>query len=164
MGENSIIYTGGAVGASDSKGRFVLPLEMRKALRVSSNGENKIYLSIDPDCRFVIGYGRSHMAWLEQQICEKERNALEKGLEYDGFAERELLFSGVEEVNFDDGGRFSLPADVKKLLNLGDALVVAGIGRQINFWDPAAFLASDGRNRLLRARVEEFMAEKGKGK
>lgn len=151
------------MSVADSKGRFVLPLDMRKALKQSS-GETKLCLTIDKSLKYAICYGLSHKQWLEDQIVEKERNALEKGIDYDGDADREAHFADLEDLNFDDGGRFFVPADIRRLLGIEDAIVFSGISRHIQIWEPRAFLASEGRSPRLRIKVEEFLASREGGK
>lgn len=158
----SIIYSGNAISVADSKGRFALPLEMRKLVRQSS-GANSLYLSVDFDMRFAIGYGLSHRDYLDAKIEEKERIALGRGDDFDIDHERELLFADLKEVNFDDGGRFFLPDDIRAMLSIEDALVFIGVGRHMQIWEPRAVLESKGRTPRLRFAVETFLAERAAG-
>ena len=157
-----IIYSGSAISVADSKGRFVLPLEMRKLLKHSS-GDNKLCLSIHSALPCATGFGLSHKAWLESDVLEMERTARERGLPFDGDAEREARFADLEDLNFDDGGRFFLPADIKALIGIDDVIVFSGVSRYIQMWEPAKLLASEGRSPRLRAKVEAFLAERAAG-
>jgi MraZ protein len=154
-----VLYSGGAVSVADSKGRFVLPLDMRKALRQSSFDDTRLCLSIHKSLDCAIGFGLSHKHWMEEDIAMRERNALDKGLDFDADAERAAAFADIEELNFDDGGRFFLPADIKRMMGIEDAVVLVGVGKYIRLWSPARLLASDSCTPRLRAKVEEFLAD-----
>lgn len=157
-----IIYSGSAISVADSKGRFVLPLDMRKLLKHSSN-DNKLCLSVHTSLPCAIGFGLSHKQWLEDEVLEMERAARERGLSFDGDAEREARFADLEDLNFDDGGRFFLPADVKALIGIDDVIVFSGVSRYIQMWEPTKLMASEGRSPRLRAKVEAFLAERAAG-
>jgi MraZ protein len=157
-----IIYSGSAISVADSKGRFVLPLEMRKLLKASS-GETKLCLSIHATLKCAVGFGLSHKQWLEEEVVEMERTAREQGRDFDGDAERERRFADVEDLNFDDGGRFFLPADIKRLIGIDDVVVFSGVSRYIQMWEPETLLASEGRSPRLRAKVEAFLEERKTG-
>lgn len=156
-----IIYSGNGICAADAKGRFALPLDMRKAVKASS-GETKLCLTIHGDLPCAIGFGLSHKQWLEEQVGEMERSAREKGAAFDAEAEREARFADLEDLNFDDGGRFFMPQDIKDMLGISDVVVFVGAGRHIQMWDPTALLASEGRSPRVRHAVERFMADRAK--
>ncbi|MBB6123591.1 division/cell wall cluster transcriptional repressor MraZ [Sphingobium subterraneum] len=154
-----IIYSGSAISVADSKGRFVLPLDMRKLLKHSS-GDTRLCLSIHSSLKCAVGFGLSHKQWLEDEVVEMERAARDNGVAFDGDAERERRFADVEDLNFDDGGRFFLPADIKRLIGIEDVIVFSGVSRYIQMWEPKTLLASDGRSPRLRAKVEAFLEER----
>ncbi|MCB2014389.1 MAG: division/cell wall cluster transcriptional repressor MraZ [Sphingobium sp.] len=158
-----IIFSGNGVCVADSKGRFALPLEMRKTL-VTSSADNKLCLTIHPQLPCAVGFGLSHKQWLEDQVVEMERAALEKGVAFNAEAERETRFADLEDLNFDSGGRFFMPADIRDMMNIDDAVVFVGASRHIQMWSPETFLASDGRTPRARHTVEKFLAERKAGK
>lgn len=158
-----VIYSGHGIGTADSKGRFALPLEMRKAVKQSS-GENKLCLTLHhDDLPCAVGFGLSHKQWLENEILAEQRSARERGEDFDAEAAREKHFADLEDLNFDDGGRFFMPEDIKQMMGITDAIVFVGLGVHIQMWDPKALLASEGRSRRVRNMVEQFLAERGKG-
>ena len=73
----AVIYTGHGIGTADGKGRFSLPLDMRKAVK-SSSGEGKFCLTLHPDLPCAIGFGVSHKHWLENDIIDRQRAARER--------------------------------------------------------------------------------------
>ncbi len=157
-----IIYSGYGICVADGKGRFALPLDMRKAVKASS-ADTKLCLTLHAELPCAIGFGLSHKQWLEDQVVEMERAARERGEGFDGEAEREARFADLEDLNFDDGGRFFMPADIRDMMGIGDTVVFVGIGRHIQMWDPRALLASEGRSARVRHAVEKFMAEREQG-
>lgn len=157
-----IIFSGNGICVADGKGRFALPLEMRKAVK-SSSGENKLCLTIHNQLPCAIGFGLSHKQWLEEQVVEMERAAREKGADFDAEAEREARFADMEDLNFDDGGRFFMPPDIKDMMGITDTVVFVGASRHIQMWDPQALLASEGRSPRVRHAVERFLAERAAG-
>lgn len=159
---DGIIYTGHGICTADGKGRFSLPLDMRKAVKTSS-GENKLCLGLHPELPCALGFGLSHKLWLEQDVVDRQRAARERGEVFDAEAERERHFADLEDLNFDDGGRFFLPDDIRQMLGIGDTVVFVGIGVHIQLWDPEVLLKSDGRSRRVRHSVEQFLAGRGAG-
>lgn len=159
---DGIIFSGHGLCTVDGKGRFALPLDMRKAVKASS-GENKICLTLHPNLPCAVGFGLSHKQWLENEVVEEQRAARERGERYDAEAAREERFADLEDLNFDDGGRFFVPPDIKEMMGITDALVFIGIGRHIQMWNPHTLLASEGRSRRVRNAVEQFLGTRGDG-
>jgi MraZ protein len=155
-----IIYSGYGICVADAKGRFALPLDMRKSMKASS-GENKLCLTLHADLPCAIGFGLSHKQSLENEIVERQRVAIERGEDFDADAERERRFADLEDLNFDDGGRFFMPTDIRDMMGIDDIVVFVGIGRHIQLWDPHALLKSEGRSPRVRRAVEKFIEERG---
>lgn len=158
-----IIYSGHGIGTVDGKGRFALPLDMRKSVKHSS-GENKLCLTLHPeDLSCAIGFGLSHKHWLESEIAADQSAARERGEEFDAEAAREKHFADLEDLNFDDGGRFFMPDDIKQMMGITDAIVFVGLGVHIQMWDPRTLLESGRGTRRVRNMVEQFLADQAKG-
>ena len=109
-----ILYSGNAFSVADGKGRFVLPLEMRKLVRQASGDENRLCLSVHMDNGCATGFGLSHKRFLFDEVAELERLAREANRPFNGDLERENRLGTIEDVNFDDGGRFFLHPDIKE--------------------------------------------------
>lgn len=154
----AIIFSGNGICAADGKGRFALPLEMRKAV-IASSADNKLCLTLHGELPCAIGFGLSHKQWLEDQVVEMERSAREKGVAFDAEAEREARFADLEDLNFDSGGRFFMPPDIKDMMGITDAIVFVGASRHIQMWDPETLLKSEGRSPRVRHAVEKFLKE-----
>lgn len=102
-----ILYSGNAFSVADGKGRFVLPLEMRKLVRQASGDENRLCLSVHMDNGCATGFGLSHKRFLFDEVAELERLAREANRPFNGDLERENRLGTIEDVNFDDGARSS---------------------------------------------------------
>ncbi|MPT47576.1 MAG: division/cell wall cluster transcriptional repressor MraZ [Sphingobium sp.] len=157
-----IIFSGNGICVADGKGRFALPLDMRKAVKASS-GENRLCLTIHTQLPCAIGFGLSHKQWLESQVLEMERAARDRGESFDAEAEREARFADMEDLNFDDGGRFIMPPDIRDMMGITDAIVFVGTSRHIQMWDPQSLLDSEGRSPRVRHAVQRFLAERAAG-
>jgi MraZ protein len=159
-----IIFSGHGICAADGKGRFALPLEMRKAVRQSSGDSNKICLSLHPQHDCAIGFGLSHKDWLEGQVLADQQAARGRGETFDDEAAREKYFPDLEDLNFDDGGRFFMPDDIKGMMGIGETALFVGTGRHIQIWAPEKYLEYKGRSRRVIYAVEQFLAGKGASK
>ena len=159
---DDIIFSGNGICVADGKGRFALPLDMRKAVKASS-GENRLCLTIHTQLPCAIGFGLSHKQWLEDQVIEMERAARDRGEGFNAEAEREARFADMEDLNFDDGGRFIMPPDIRDMMGITDAIIFVGTSRHIQMWDPQTLLNSDGRSPRVRHAVQRFLDERAAG-
>ncbi|MDX3901381.1 MAG: division/cell wall cluster transcriptional repressor MraZ [Sphingobium sp.] len=161
-----ILYTGNAFSAADGKGRFVLPLEMRRQVKLSSGGENRLCVSLHIENGCATGFGESHRAFLFDEVDELEREARAAGRPFNGDLERELRLGMIEDVNFDEGGRFALSADIRAEIGITDTAFFYGVGRYFQIWKPEALVESPDRPALIRNKVRRWLdsraAEGGK--
>lgn len=160
---DAILYSGNAFSVADGKGRFVLPLEMRKLVKQASGGENRLCLSVHPTNGCATGFGLSHKQFLFDQVDDLERRALDAGRDFDGDFERELRLGTIEDVNFDDGGRFFLHPDIKEEAGITDVIFFYGVGRYFQMWKPETLIASDGRPPLIRNKVRRWLDARVEG-
>lgn len=161
LGDN--LFVGSAINVADAKGRFALPLEMRRLVRAASGNEGRLCTSI-PDLRgCAIGFGLSYQADKEREIVENARLAAHNGRDYDANAEREAFFPLIEYATFDDGGRFFLSDDVKVECGITDAVLFVGVSQFFQIWDPARYVASDAREGLIKNKVRRFLEERKAG-
>ena len=111
----------------------------------------------------AIGFGLSHKVQLEDDIVRNEEAARARGDAFDADAAREIAFSSMEELNFDDGGRFFLPPDIKDFSTIGDVIMFLGVGRYIQMWKPEAYLDYAAGREVIKARIRKFLAEREAG-
>lgn len=152
-----ILYSGNAFSVADGKGRFVLPLEMRKLVKQASGGDNRLCLSVHMDNGCATGFGLSHKQFLFDEVAELERLAREANRPFNGDLERENRLGTIEDVNFDDGGRFFLHPDIKEEAGITDVAFFYGVGRYFQLWKPEALIESPDRPALIRNKVKRWL-------
>lgn len=157
------LYSGNAFSVADGKGRFVLPLEMRKLVKQSSGGESRLCLSVHFDNGCATGFGLAHKQFLFDEVDELERLAREAGRPFNGDLERELRLGTIEDVNFDDGGRFFLHPDIKEEAGITDVIFFYGVGRYFQLWKPEALVDSPERPALIRNKVRRWLDARTEG-
>ncbi|PZU57777.1 MAG: division/cell wall cluster transcriptional repressor MraZ [Sphingobium sp.] len=157
------LFSGNAFSACDSKGRFVLPLDMRKMVKAASAGDNRLCVDIHEKHGCAVGFGLSYKGMLEDEIVKNVEAARARGDDYDADTAREIAFSSMEELNFDDGGRFFLPAEVREFAQIDDSIMFLGVGRYIQMWKPQAYLDYPAGREVIKARVRKYLAEREGG-
>lgn len=155
---SNILFSGNAFSLADGKGRFVLPLEMRKQVKLGSGNENRLVTSFHDKHPCATGFGTIFRQQQEDSIAARALAAMNRGDDYDEDAEREKLFPLMDDINFDDGGRFFLPDDLKRASGITDAIFFVGVSRYIQMWNPASYEASDAGHAILKAKCREFLA------
>jgi MraZ protein len=158
-----ILYTGNAFSVADGKGRFVLPLEMRRQVKLSSGGENRLYMSVHVENGCATGFGESHRRFLFGEVEELAREARAQGRDYNADLELERRLGTIEEVNFDEGGRFAMHPDIKEEYGVTDAVFFYGVGRYIQIWKPEALIDSKNRPELIRNKVRRWLDQREAG-
>jgi MraZ protein len=158
-----ILFTGNAFSVADGKGRFVLPLEMRRQVKLSSGGETRLYLSVHGDNPCATGFGESHRRFLFTEVEELAREARAAGRDYNADLELERRLGTIEEVNFDDGGRFAMHPDIKDEYSITDAVFFYGVGRYIQIWKPETLVDSKDRPELIRNKVRRCLDQRAAG-
>ncbi len=158
-----ILYSGNAFSVADGKGRFVLPLEMRKLVAQASGGQNRLCLSVHFDNGCATGFGLSHKQFLFDEVEKLERQAYDAGRDFNADLERENRLGTIEDVNFDDGGRFFLHPDIKEEAGITDAVFFYGVGRYFQIWKPEALVESPDRPALIRNKVRRWLDQRAAG-
>jgi MraZ protein len=158
-----ILYSGNAFSVADGKGRFVLPLEMRKLVAQASGGQNRLCLSVHMDNGCATGFGLSHKIHLFEEVEKLEQQAYEAGRPFNADLERENRLGTIEDVNFDDGGRFFLHPDIKEEADIDDAIFFYGVGRYFQLWKPEALVESPERPALIRNKVKRWIEARAAG-
>lgn len=130
-----ITFSGQGFSLVGEKGRFVLPPELRKAVRESGQGERLLCLAKHPRWKCLTGFGLSRADQLEDELDREEAIALERGNEFDRDERAQQLY-GFTRIPFDDSGRFVLPERYFKLGGLTDRLFFQGGGKMFTIWNP----------------------------
>jgi MraZ protein len=156
------LYSGPAFTAMDGKGRFSIPAAMRHIVQASSGGQNRLCLAKHEEYRCVIGFGHSYQQALRADIDREEQVALARGESYSRAAAMQRKFGLLEDVPFDDGGRFFLSPFLKKLCGIDDVVFINGSGDYFELWNPHVIMATDGVYDALKLAAEFALEEWGK--
>lgn len=149
-------YRGIGFSGVDSKWRFTLPVDLRRRVK-SGSGENVLFINMAADTPYLTGFAQDYLTDLRERIIADEQAARQRGEAFDRHRRAVESVSGVESVTFDEGGRFSLPDDVKELMDIGDCLFFVGAIWSFEIWSPARFLESSHGTELNRRRCRKFM-------
>ena len=148
------LYSGPAFTAMDGKGRFSIPAAMRHLVQASSGGQNRLCLTKHEEYRCVIGFGHSYQQALRADIDREEQLALARGESYSRAAAMQRKFGLLEDVPFDDGGRFFISPFLKKLCGIDDIVFINGSGDYFELWNPHVLIETDGVYDALKLAAE----------
>lgn len=157
-----ILYSGNDFSTPDSKGRFVLPLDMRKQVKLSSGGTS-LCVSVHGANPCAIGFGESHRQHMFRDAEDQELQARAAGRVFNADPLNEVQLGAIELVNFDEGGRFFMPADFKEEYGFTDAVFFYGVGRYFQMWKPETLVDSKERPELIRNKVRRWLDAREKG-
>ena len=117
------------------KNRFVLPADFRPKVKAASDGERTLCIDKHHNHPCLVGFGTSYAETFEEQIDKEERNAIQRGEEFDRDV-REAQLCGFATVSFDDSGRFVLPEHLGEQASIKEALYFHGGLRKFTIWSP----------------------------
>jgi len=132
----------------DEKGRLTLPSLLRRAL--PTGAKPLFLLRQGTDDPYI------------QMIPLHEWNALQKRRE-GGLKGRELRWSqrtfkgGVDPVQLDPKGRFSVVAELLEKNGIADEILVQGVGRVLELWDPDTFFRLLEKNSTDPKDVDDLL-------
>ncbi|MCF8707541.1 division/cell wall cluster transcriptional repressor MraZ [Rhizorhapis sp. SPR117] len=153
------LYSGPAFTAMDGKGRFSIPASMRHVVQASSGGQNRLCLTKHEDFNCVIGFGHSYQQAMRADIDREEQLASARGEGYSRAAAMQRKFGLLEDVPFDEGGRFFISPFLKKLCGIEDIVFINGSGDYFELWNPHALIATDGVYDALKLAAEFALEE-----
>lgn len=156
-------FAGSALGVADSKGRFALPLNLRNKVKQSSGGENRLYLGADETTPILRGFGQAQLDDLANEMRLDEENAVRRNLSFDRRAEQRRRFGTIEEVGFDEGGRFFLPDALREYASITDKIMFVGAFSAIELWAPERLLATEVDNPAIHIACRKALADIASG-
>jgi MraZ protein len=151
-------YKGIGFCGVDSKLRFTLPVDLRHRVRAGS-GDNTLYVNLQNQTPYLTGFGKDFLDDIKAEIEADRQAARQRGEAFDLHARARESVAGVESITFDDGGRFALPDDVKRLMGITDCLFFVGAIWTFEVWSPQRFLDSGQGSEILHARCRAALAE-----
>ena len=139
--EGTPIFSGNALGALDADGRIRLPpFILREIARHGDGGQ--IVLGVHEQDRCITGYGPGLRPRLHAEL-ERRRlrdEALGRPPE-EHHARARRTFGLIEEADYDDGGRLTLPPLARRRGGLGSQILFIGAGSHFELWDPSLAMA-----------------------
>ncbi|HUQ13724.1 MAG TPA: division/cell wall cluster transcriptional repressor MraZ [Novosphingobium sp.] len=166
MAAQPYIFHGVGFSLRGEKGRFVLPPAFRKLVRDASDGARALCLAKHERWPCLTGFGKSRLNQFDDQVDREETAALARGAEFD----RELRLAQlhtVQEVPFDESGRFVLPEHLAQLAGLESEAYFNGNGPFFTVWNPAALMKMGSGWEPMQAACRALAAEaesSGRGK
>ncbi|HWU03684.1 MAG TPA: division/cell wall cluster transcriptional repressor MraZ [Novosphingobium sp.] len=159
-----VIFSGQGFSPKGDKDRFVLPAAFRKTVTQSSGNKGVLLVSKHDKWPCLIGYGLSRRETLLAQIDREEEMAARAQTPFDRDMRYFQLFDDTE-ISFDTSGRFVIPAHLRKLAGMGEAIYFQGAGPFFTLWAPEVLAAQDGPQwASAQAACAHLMAEPGRGR
>ncbi len=160
MGSQRDLYQGYALQAIDRKGRVAVPNRMRDAL-LNNSGERTLMIGDETGLPCMVAYDRPWSDLLKARLETDYARALDKGVEIARARDALQNFANVDEVAFDEAGRFVLPSYVIEAVGLDDFAFFAGVGDVFHIWNPRALVANGDVPEGTRKRCAFAMKDKG---
>ena len=156
------LYQGYALQAVDKKGRLAIPNRLREALaNNSAGGARTLMIGDETGLPCMVAYDEPWSKLLKARLETDYSRALDRG---DGIARaRDALtnFGNIDEVQFDEAGRFILPSFVIGELGLTDFAFFAGAGDVFHIWNPRRLISDTDVPEGTRKRCAFAMQERG---
>ncbi len=130
-----VIYSGQGFSPKGDKERFVLPANFRKVVTDSSGGRNVMLVAKHHTWDCLVGFGESRRAGLLAEIDRDYELAIGAGQAFDRDMRYFQLFD-CAEIAFDNSGRFVIPAHLKSLVGIDQAIYIQGSGPFFTLWSP----------------------------
>ncbi len=154
------LYQGYALQAVDKKGRLAIPNRLRDALTANS-GERILTIGDETGMPCMVAYDRPWAKLLKARLEADYTRAKDRG---EGIARAQDAlsnFGNVDEVGFDEAGRFILPRYVIGELGLEDYVFFAGAGDVFHLWNPRKLIADADAPEGTKKRCLFEMRERG---
>lgn len=156
-------YSGQGFSLQGDKGRFVLPPQLRKMVRDSSDGVKTLCIAKHERWNCLIGFGLSRKEDLANQLDREEELAATRNKDFDRDL-RAMQLYGFSEVPFDDSGRFVLPEYLGGLASIDSQLYFQGAGAFFMIWSPSELSAMAEGWEGAKAACASLLKEAQKGR
>lgn len=138
------LFMGTWTSKVDGKGRVSIPASFRAALVGQPFQGVVLYPALDKPALEGCGLDR-----MQDLMAEIERNHAPFSPEYEAMTY--ALLGQSQQLTWDEPGRIVLPTAMRDLAGIGESAVFAGLGRNFEIWEPAAFEAVQAERRRLAA-------------
>lgn len=129
------------------KGRTAIPVQLRKLL-----GEKAVVTK---------GYENS-LIMVKLEDWQQITDSVSSGNFLNSMSRQtdRFLLGNAFEVEFDNQGRFVLPAKLREYANLGKEILFVGVGNRIEIWDKQAWDKNDQYLNENIEKISEQLSEK----
>ena len=122
----------------DDKGRIAMPAAFREAFADTG------YIAKAPGHQCITAYLPDDFAATIQRLENLLREGQATQNEYRQFT------SSAEEISFDAQGRFRMPKELRDAAQIGESVVIAGVGTRIEIWNPDLWAGVEADTDSLR--------------
>lgn len=151
-------YWGQGFSPRGDKHRFVLPADFRSAVKEASGNNRILCLDKHTSLPAMVGFGLDRTRYFHIELEEEKQQAKEDGKAFS----RELFMaqlSGFRRTNFDESGRFVLPAYLSEMVCVEGGLYFHGGGNYFTIWPPEVLFAMPAEWDTIKASCRAMMAE-----
>ena len=135
----------------DAKGRLTLPALYRRALGVGESDEAWLVLRQGNE-----GFIQVMPAPAFDELVRAKAISGGGNVQQRAWQKRKLL-SSVEHASLDPKGRITVPGGLLEKSGIGRDVLVLGVGRLMEFWDPDTFFALDKQMEVDSSVVDELL-------
>lgn len=160
MGGQRDLFGGYALQAIDRKGRVAIPAALRAAIE-NNSGERLLMIGDHDTQPCMIAYDRGWSRLLYDRVEREHERAAAAGQEVDRSDVALHNFANVDEVPFDDSGRFILPPYVREKAGLDDLAFFAGNADTFHIWHPQTLLDTKSVRQGTRDRCAWLLRQRG---
>ena len=160
VGGEREIYQGYALQAIDRKGRVAIPHALRSVVEANS-GKRSLLIGDHDSHECMVAYDHDWPKRRQARLDESYQWANSQGREIDRSDDGLHNFTNVDDVSFDESGRFILPEYVMFAAKLTDVAFFAGVGEVFQIWNPKILLDTQGVREGTRKRCAFEMSKRG---
>ena len=139
------------------KDRFVLTAKFRKQVTESSGG-NELLVTYQPDYKCLVGFGESYRDHRAALIRTRSDDAYLRGEKFDA-DEDSTIFGDAITVNYDSSGRMIIPAYMRRLAGITDAIFFFALGDTFLMWSPEVLAKQEARRWIVAREICQQMLE-----
>lgn len=162
--DGSVLYFGQGFSLRGDKDRFVLNADLRRLICDASGKQNVMMVAKDQMWPCLIATGTSYIHQLAEEIKAERAAALARGEKLER-SKRQILFGDLMPVNFDNSGRFVLPAELRKRAGITNAVYIHGMMDFFTIWAPEVLEQQEGDEwQGAKDSCAARMAEGGRGR
>jgi MraZ protein len=162
MSGDRFLYQGYQLQAIDKKGRIAIPNRLREALNNNTGGGPRtLFIGDETGLPCMVAYDEPWSKLLKARQEADFARAQDQGKDIARARDELNNFGNIDEVQFDDAGRFILPRYVIDELGLTDFAYFAGAGDVFHIWNPRRLITDPNVPEGTRKRCAFEMKEKG---